>query len=148
MKLMFVQGFQILLRDFKDVTTQPPHHPVGREQVVTLDAILVRGKVDPDHKVPPPKNRQHANCRQESRLARWGERHDLFSSGPTTSRHGLPTPGRASASARRLASFVSCPGASSSGATCSGKLFQICSISSSRSPTLSRSMPKASTLTG
>src|SRR5262245_24758409 len=63
---------------------------------------------------------------------RW-QAHEPPSSGPTTSRQGLPWPGRASACARRLASSATCQAGTSSGATWSGKLSQICSISSRRS---------------
>ena len=63
------------------------------------------------------------------------------------SRHGLPSLGEASASARRLASSAKCHSGNSSGLMCSGRLSQICSINSSRSRTLSRSIPNTSRLT-
>src|SRR5208283_148899 len=77
-----------------------------------------------------------------------GQTHDPFPNRDRASRHGLPTLGEASASARRLASSARCHSGTSSGFTFSGKLSQICSIRSSRSRTLSRSIPNASMVTG
>ena len=74
--------------------------------------------------------------------------HGWPSSRERTSRHGWPWPGWDSAARRHRASSAKCHGGISSGATRSGRLSQIFSISSNRSPTLSRSIPKASILTG
>ena len=65
-----------------------------------------------------------------------------------TSRHGRPSPGLVSASARRWANSTKCHSGTSCGSTDSGRLSQIWSIKSSLSRTVSFSIPSDSKVAG
>jgi hypothetical protein len=49
---MVIEEFECGLGNLENLSAEPPDDALGRQEIVSLDAVLVGGKSDSDHDVP------------------------------------------------------------------------------------------------
>jgi len=54
MDLMFIQEFQVALRDLEDLPAQSADDAAGRQQIIPLATVAIGGKLNANHGEPPP----------------------------------------------------------------------------------------------
>jgi hypothetical protein len=51
---MFIQQFQVALRNLEYLPSQTADDAAGRQQVIPVNAVAVGGKLNANHGKPPP----------------------------------------------------------------------------------------------